>query len=224
MQPGYLPWLGFFDQMARVDVFVLYDSVQFDKNGWRNRNRIKSKSGPIWLTVPVHSTLSDLIKDVRIDNSKPWKHKHLEAIRQNYSKTTFFQNYFPELKDLLNHEWSHIAELDCAIITLIKNWLNIKTKVVRASEFNFTGSKNERLLNICQAFGASKYLSGNAAKDYLDISMFEKSTIKVEWQDYKHPTYSQLNGEFIPYLSTIDLVFNCGAESLEVLLNERSVN
>lgn len=219
LQPGYLPWLGFFDQLLRCDLFVYYDDVPFDKHGWRNRNRIKSPQGPLWLTVPVRSggRHGQAILDVEIDNRLPWARKHLASIAQNYAKAPYLGHYLPELEELLRRPWHLLVELDIALAALMCEWLGIERTIVRASRLAVGGDRSERLLNICRHFGAQRYLSGDAARSYLDTGLFAASGITVEWQNYRHPRYRQLHGEFLPYLSALDLLLNMGPESLSVL-------
>ena len=224
LQPGYLPWLGFFDQMRRSDVFVYYDDVQFDKHGWRNRNRIKSASGPQWLTVPVlhHGKGQPLIVDTLIDNRSGWPRKHVGTLRQYYAKAPYLKRYLPELEEILNRPWTRIVDLDIALVDLIAGWLELTPNVVRASELGIGGSQSERLMNLCAHFGAQRYLSGSAARDYLDVGEFERRGIEVVWQDYRHPVYPQQHGSFVPYLSAIDLLLNCGDESASILKSEHT--
>jgi hypothetical protein len=218
LQPGYLPWLGFFDQMRRADVFVSYDDVQFDKQGWRNRNRVKSPAGaPHWLTVPVHHRGQPGLQDVEIDNRRPWARKHVATLRHFYARAPFLDRYLPELEELLGRRWERLTALDEAVVSLMAGWLGLRTRVVRASELEIGGSRSERLLAICRHFGAERYLSGSAARTYLDTALFEREGVSVEWQDYSHPVYPQLHGAFVPYLSAIDLLLNCGSESGAVL-------
>ncbi len=219
LQPGYLPWLGFFDQMSRSDVFVYYDDVQFDKHGWRNRNRIKTPEGPQWLTVPVyHKGLGKpRILDIEINNETPWARKHLGSIRQHYAKAPFFSRYWPELEELLSKRWEKLVDLDIAVAWKMCSWLGIERQVVRSSELGIEGDRNERLLKICQHFQADRYLSGQAAQEYLDEGLFHRSGIKVEWHEYHHPVYFQQYGEFIPFLSALDLLLNVGEESRKII-------
>jgi hypothetical protein len=213
LQPGYLPWLGFYDQLRRADVFVYYDDVQYDKHGWRNRNRIKTQNGAQWLTVPVrHSGGSGFprILDVEIDNRTPWARKHVASLRQAYARAPFLDRYLPELEELLQREWSRLVDLDIACAALMAGWLGLRTRVERSSALDIGGERSGRLVSICTRFGATKYVSGDAAAAYLDIDLFRQNGIEVEWQHYTHPTHAQLHGDFIPYLSAIDLLLNCG--------------
>ncbi len=219
LQPGYLPWLGFFDQMRRADVFVYYDDVQFDWHGWRNRNRIKTPNGPLWLTVPVQHTgnLDTRIVDAQIDRTSKWATKHVRSLRQCYAKAPFLDRYLPELEALLTRDWTHIAALDLAVTDLMARWLALSPEIFRSSELAIEGERSERLLSLCRHFGATRYLSGNAAQDYLDVDLFARHGISVDWQNFKHPEYSQQHGAFVPYLSTIDLLLNCGDQSAQIL-------
>jgi hypothetical protein len=224
LQPGYLPWLGFFDQLRRADVFVFYDDVQYDKHGWRNRNRIKTQQGIQWLTVPVrHSGLGfPRIADVAIDDRTPWARKHVTSIRQAYARAPFASRYLPELAEVLERPWERLVDLDIAVVGVIGRWLGLSRRVERSSQLGIGGGKSERLVRLCQHFGARTYLSGAVARDYLDVPSFERAGLSVEWQDFQHPVYPQLHGEFVPYLSAIDLVLNCGDEAASVL--ERAGN
>lgn len=219
LQPGYLPWLGFFDQMRRSDVFVYYDDVQFDKHGWRNRNRIKTPAGPLWLSVPVlHSgRRGQPIVDVEIDNRVPWARKHLSSIRQNYAKSPYIDDYLPGLDAILQRPWKFLVDLDMHVVELLAAWLDIQPRIVRSSELGIEGDKSARLLDICRHFSADCYISGDAAKDYLDCELFSANAISVQWQEYPHPVYPQLHGNFLPYLSALDLVLNTGAASQKII-------
>jgi len=219
LQPGYLPWLGFFDQILRSDVFVFYDDVQFDKHGWRNRNRIKSRNGPLWLTVPVRSggRGGQSILEVEIDNRMPWARKHLTAIAQNYARAPHLAEYFPQLEALLAQDWRRLVDVDIAVVALVCEWLGVTRTIARSSEIRIDGDKSTRLLNICRHFGADTYLSGDSAMSYLDIDLFADNSVRVEWQRYRHPVYRQLHGEFLSHLSVLDLIFNTGPESISIL-------
>jgi hypothetical protein len=226
LQPSYLPWLGFFDQLLRSDVFVIYDDVQFDKHGWRNRNRIKSPTGPHWLTVPVLHSGKNFppIHLVEIDNTQKWARKHLGSIRQFYARAPHLAHYLPELEDLLQQRWVRLIDLDLAVTALLLRWLGVKRELVRSSELGIGGGQTERLLKHCLHFGATRYLSGAAARDYLDLTLFTRQGIEVVWQDYVHPAYSQQYGAFVSHLSILDLILNCGEQSHSILLSSAESN
>ena len=220
LQPGYLPWLGFFDQMRRADVFVYYDDVQFDKHGWRNRNRVKAPAGPHWLTVPVLHHGKPRILEVEIDRRTPWARRHIGTIRQFYAKAPFAEPYVGGLEELLGRPWERLVDLDLALAAQMAEWLGVRTPVERSSALGIQGQRSERLLRLCQHFGAERYLSGSAARVYLDVELFARHGIEVVWQDFAHPTYPQQHGEFVPYLSAIDLLMNCGDRSAAILNGE----
>lgn len=223
LQPGYLPWLGFFEQMYRSNIFVIYDDVQYDKHGWRNRNRIKTANGIQWLTVPVHVSLKEplLIKEVRIDNRQNWAKKHLLSIRQNYAKAPFFKKYINIFEEAYSKEWEYLVDVDMYFITKLAECLHMKDKeIIMSSTLHVKGDRIERLINICKIFNADTFYEGAIGKNYIDEGYFNRHGIKVEYQDYKHPVYKQLYGVFMPYLSVIDLLFNHGRESLSILTNK----
>ncbi|PKL52503.1 MAG: hypothetical protein CVV37_00960 [Nitrospira bacterium HGW-Nitrospira-1] len=220
LQPGYLPWLGFFEQMYRSDIFVIYDDVQYDKEGWRNRNRIKTANGIQWLTVPVllKGSGSQMILDVRIDNKTNWRKKHLAAIRQNYSKARCFKDYIGIFEDVYERDWDLLVAIDMYFIQILAECLGIGHKnIVRSSTLNIQGDRIERLINICKFFGADIFYEGAAGRNYIDEQDFLTRGVSVEFQDYQHPAYRQLYGDFMPNLSVIDLLFNHGTESLKII-------
>lgn len=219
LQPGYLPWLGFFDQLRRADVFAYYDDVQFDKHGWRNRNRIKTPGGPLWLTVPVlHSGKGrPKIVDTLIDTRASWQRKHVASLKQYYGRAPHAARYLPEIEEVLGRPWTHLADLDIAVSGMMAKWLHLPVPTLRTSTLGIGGSQSQRLLDLCRHFGATRYLSGDAARDYLDVSLFARHGIEVVWQNYQHPVYPQQHGAFVPYLSAIDLLLNCGDDSAEIL-------
>jgi hypothetical protein len=216
LQPSYLPWLGFFDQVRRADFFVFYDDVQFDKHGWRNRNRIKTVRGPAWLTVPVRTKgrMGQRIHEIEIDNTTPWARKHLQSIAQAYARAPHKEPYLGALAEILDWSWTNLADLDIAVSTLMCEWFGLKTPLYRASVLGIGGDRNQRLLNLCHHFGCNRYLTGNAAQDYLDIDVFQRHGVSVEWQNYHHPEYPQLHGAFEPYLSALDYMLNTGSTSV----------
>jgi hypothetical protein len=226
LQPGYLPWVGYFDLLQKADVFVHYDDVQFDKHGWRNRNRLKGPKGAVWLTVPVRHSgrAGQTILDVEIDGRRNWQHKHLTTVNQFYAHAPYLGSILPKLRDILDRPWRRLVDLDLAIIEWLARELGIATSRHRASELGVSGDRNERLLNLCRHFCATTYLSGDAARDYLDVSQFSANGIKVVWHDYVHPTYNQQHGEFVSHLSLLDLILNMGPDSLAVLTHQHGVS
>jgi hypothetical protein len=173
----------------------------------------------MWLTVPVlhKGKFGQEIREVEIDNNQNWQKKHIAALQQNYSKARYFSNIFPTLAEIIAAKWERLLDLNMALINSIAEFMSLESHVVLSSDLNVEGDKNTRLIDICRYFKAKRYLSGNAAQDYLDVKGFAEEGIEVEWQNYKHPIYEQINGEFISYLSIVDLLFNEGENSSSIL-------
>lgn len=208
-QPAYLPWLGYLDRVRRSDVFVFLDTVQFEKNSFTNRNRIKTANGPIWLTVPVllqgHSSKS--IKEIAIDERRDWRKKHLRSLEQNYRRAPGF----PEKFDRLRRQYTAVSVLADFCFSQLSFWLDelgVRTRIVRASDLNVSGAKSDLVLSLCRAVGGTTYLSGPQGRDYLDERSFASAEISIRYHDYQHPRYPQLYGEFIPAMGVADYWFN----------------
>lgn len=218
-QPEYLPWLGLFDKVRQCDLFVLLDNVPFSKHYFQNRNRVRSQQGTVWLTIPVRTTgkFGQLISQVTIDSTNPWRRKNLNTIIQNYQKAPFFKQYLPFFQEIYEREWQWLCDLNEVCIRRLLEELRIKVKVIRASSLFPQGSKGSLLLDICKKVGASMYLSGISGKEYLDESIFRDAGIKLRYQQFHHPIYKQLFEPFIPCLSVIDLLFNYGDHSLDII-------
>jgi hypothetical protein len=214
LQPGYLPWLGFFEQQLRSEVFVIYDDVQYDKHGWRNRNRIKGSNGPVWLTVPVRTTGKNkpIISDVVIDtNQSNWGKRHCGSIKQFYGKTPFFSDYFYELERVLKCRWVKLMDLNMELIKMLATWLDVKSNIIFSSQLGcHDDDPSRRLVEICKALGADIFYEGAAGRDYLRLEMFDEAEIKVVFQDYRCRIYPQPYGDFVAHLSAIDVLMNCG--------------
>jgi hypothetical protein len=213
LQPSYLPWRGYFHQLFRSDVFVFYDDVQYDKNGWRNRNRIRTSIGWQWITVPIltKGRFGQAINEVRINNSERWREKHWRAIQQAYQRAPFFQEYAPFFKHVYTREREMLADLDIHLTIEIAKLLGVqRTRFVRSSDLGIKGDRVGRILNICKHFGAKEYLVGPSAQAYMMDELFTREGIRVEYQQYDYPSYPQVYQPFVPQLSIIDLLFNCG--------------
>jgi len=224
LQPSYLPWLGFFEQMSRSDKFVLLDDVQYTRRDWRNRNRIRVRENWIWLTVPVQqkSRFSQSLLETRIDNSVSWRRKHLETLRQHYCKAPFFEKYFPRCQQVYEKDWTFLFDLCLETINLIKEEMGIETPLLRSSEMKPGGEKTERLVSICRELGATHYLSGESGSNYIAEEDFSSQGIALEYQNFEHPVYPQRYTGFVPHLSAIDLLFNCGEQSLGILKQDET--
>lgn len=219
MQPTYLPWLGYFALMDSVDQFILLDSVEFSKQSWHQRNRVKTSIGPTWLTVPVlkkHAS-KQLIVDTKISTTARFPQSHINTIRQAYGKAPYFETYGIELIKLLSGKHANLCDLNICLIDWIALSLGIKTPCQRSSSMEFIGVKSRRVVKICQQTGAERYVSPPGASDYLDESLFEASGISLSYFNYEHPIYPQRYGNFEPYLSVVDLLMNVGPDSLQII-------
>jgi hypothetical protein len=227
LQPGYLPWLGFFDQINSVDLFLIFDDLQYTRYDWRNRNKIKGPNGPIWLIVPIIRNFGQSISEARVDNSRNWAERHWKTICQCYAKAPHFNKHRSFFQDIYHSKWDSLCELDMTIIYYLMSQLKIHTQVIRSSEFRLESSfksaacsenrKNERIVFFMKELGGNVLLNGEKSRTYMNEEYLHQHQIDIRIQQYRHPVYPQLHGPFVPYLSVIDLLFNCGEESLEVL-------
>ncbi|MHC1791940.1 WbqC family protein [Solidesulfovibrio sp.] len=218
LQPSYLPWLGYFEQIKQCDVFVLYDTVQYDKGGWRNRNRIKTPSGPLWLTVPVLLKNRNFpsIREVEINQTEAWARRHLKTLTQYYSNARHFADAFGDLERILLSGHRFLLDLNLEIIAWMNARLDIGTKIVLASDLAIDGDRESRIINIVKHLGGNTFYEGAAGRNYIDTGFFRQNGVDVVFQDYAHPVYPQLHGEFVSHLSAIDLLFNCGPNSATI--------
>jgi len=216
MQPTYLPWSGYFGLMQSVDVFVLLDSVQFARRSWQQRNQIKTATGAQWLSVPVQSKgkRDQLICEVELDKSSGFAAAHRRSIETCYAKTQYFKQYADSLLPLLDNCSPLLADLSIGLILQLKAQLAIPTRVMRSSELDGSGAKADLLASLCSQIGATAYVSPPGSKEYLnDSDAFEKIGVLVQYFEFKHPEYPQPFGEFLPNMSIIDMLFNCGERS-----------
>lgn len=214
LQSNYIPWKGYFDMIAAVDEFILYDDVQFTKNDWRNRNRIKTPQGVKWLTIPVGQVISRRIRDVELPKVN-WQMKHWKALESNYRRAPHFNDVAAILEPFYTKcQYSHLSELNKKLIEVICLYLGITTKISNSWDYSLVDGKVERLVDLCTQAGASEYISGPAAKDYIENDVFVKSNIKIEWFSYQgYIEYPQLWGGFSHEVTILDLLFNCGKDS-----------
>jgi len=211
LQSNYIPWKGYFDLIASVDDFVFYDDVQYTKNDWRNRNRIKTPQGTCWLTIPVGGNIKRRICDVTF-SSQRWRADHWKTLEQNYRKAAAFSEIATWLKPLyLDSAEISLSASNRAFVEAVCCYLNIGTRLSCSWDYPVVEGRTERLVAICAALGASRYVTGPAAAAYLDASGLARHGIAVEWFDYRgYPTYPQLWGEFDHHVTVLDLLFNCG--------------
>ncbi|HDQ16304.1 MAG TPA: hypothetical protein ENN45_04525 [Bacteroidetes bacterium] len=211
LQSNYIPWKGYFDIINSADEFILYDTAQYTKNDWRNRNIIKTFQGKNWITIPVKHSISQKINEIKIHDKK-WNIKHWKTLSANYSNAKYF-GYYKELFEnlYLNITETFLSKINYLFITEITKILNINTKISWSTDYIIEGERSEKLVNICKQAGANEYISGPTAKCYLNESLFEKENIKVTWFDYSdYPEYSQLFPPFEHGVSILDLIFNEG--------------
>ena len=220
-QPVYLPWLGLFHKIALADLFCYFDIVQYQRKDYNNRNKIKTSNGELWLSVPVESKnhLSKNVSKILIVQDN-WVKKHLKSIELNYKKTPFFKDYFPELQSILiNDSKDSLGYLNLKLLEYFMECLKIDTPIVKASDCNFEGIGSDLVLDMCVKLGADNYIFGEQGKNYADVKAFKEAEIVVEFQNYIHPVYRQMGRDFLPYMSIIDLLFNEGDKSYEILMS-----
>jgi hypothetical protein len=223
MQPAYWPWLGWFHRTVISDMLVILDSVKMDKNSktkFANRNKIRTKTGWQWLTVPIKTHgKSDalLLNKIEISDDQRWREKHFNAIRHNYSKAPFFSEHETYLKDIYSRQWRLLVDIAKETTKYLIDALRINIPVFFSSNIKVSGSKDELLLNLCRTLGADTYISGTFGRTYIREDLFEADGIKVLYHDYHHPVYPQVYGGFESYMSALDLLLNCGDISKDVL-------
>jgi hypothetical protein len=214
IQSNFLPWRGYFDIIHDVDVFVFLEDVQYTHRDWRNRNKVKTPGGVKWISVPVLGGINQLIYKAQIDYSQNWREKHKQTIHHSYAAAPYYDSYKSEIFEIFSKKFNSLSELNIFSIKKISKILGIETKFFNSKELHTDGTKNEKLVKICQTVDADLYLSGPAAKDYIDNDRF--STVKIElcYKDYTgYPVYPQLWGNFESAVSIIDVIFNCGEKS-----------
>ncbi|MGA1823660.1 MAG: WbqC family protein [bacterium] len=215
-QPQYMPWLGYMNKIASVDVFVLLDTVQYKKNEWQNRNQIKTATGSQWITTPVSYHYPQKIMEVEINNTVRWGAKHSASLITNYNKAPYFKTYADFFHDIFSKKWDLLVDLNIQIIEFLTTIWGLNTDIIRASNINMDEQNpTTRLITICKALGADTYLSGKDGAQYMDLEQFADNGIQVVFQKFSAKTYPQLFNEFIPNLSSIDLLFNCGVGGKE---------
>ncbi len=223
-QPVYLPWLGLFHKIAVADEFVSFNQVQYLPKDWNNRNRIKTAQGPTWLTVPVLKSghRDKKLTEIEINNNEPWQRKHWKSLSLNYKKAPHFERYAAFFEDVyLGREWRYLCELNDHMLRWFLDTLGITTLFRDAADHEFQGAKSALVLDMCVQLGADVYIFGALGKDYADRAAFEAAGVRPVFQDYVHPEYPQLFKGFESHLSIVDLLFNCGPDSLDILMSNQ---
>ena len=222
LQPSYIPWRGYFHQIAKADVFVFYDDVQFDKHGWRNRNRIKTHQGTRWLTIPVHGrgapVQHTLIHQVEIDWTQAWNRKHWLTLQQAYGKAPYFKKYAPLLEYFYSQQPRFLSEFNIEYTIALARELGItETRFIRSSSMTPTGEKTDRLISILIPLGVSHYISGPSANTYLEEDKLAQAGISLEYMVYNYPPYEQLYPPYDPQVSILDLLMMKGPKALSFI-------
>lgn len=225
LQPSYIPWRGYFDQIYQADTFIFYDDVQYDKHGWRNRNRIKTDQGPRWLTIPVQTrgnvTKHIPINQVKIDWRQPWNRKHWASIQQAYHKAPYFHLFAPILEPFYHQTTEFLADFTIELTIALARAMGIShTHFTRSSSFDVNGIKTDRLIELLAQVGASDYLSGPSAQDYLEADKFAAAGINLAYIVYNYPEYPQLYPPYDPQVSILDLLFMTGPEALQYIIQK----
>src|SRR5580704_770187 len=220
-QPGYFPWLGYFHRIAISGAHIVLDHVQFEKNSFTNRNKIRTQEGWCWLTVPAKTATKFghlPINEIEIANNKKWAMKHWQTLRFNYSKARFFSQHAAFFEDVYARPWQRVSDLNGEITEYLLDAFGICTKSYVSSQMKASGKKDELVLNLCREVGGTTYLSGPLGRNYLREDLFRDHGIAVRYDDYQHPTYKQAYPGFEAYMGALDLLFNAGPESLEIIL------
>ncbi len=223
MQPAYLPWLGYFDRLLKSDLHVILDHVSMDKNSktkFTNRNKIRTPEGWSWVTVPVWSSRRETelpINRLEVNSEISWANKHWRTLQANYSRAPYFKNHAPFFEDLYQRDWLLIAPLLQESTNYLLKELGIQTEILRSSELSPKEKKADLILELCKRVGATTYLSGPFGRDYLNEGAFDAAGIELQFHDYNHPEYKQAFSGFELYMSVIDLLFNHGGASLDIL-------
>ncbi|MFA5132719.1 MAG: WbqC family protein [Candidatus Paceibacterota bacterium] len=219
LQPSYLPWLGYFDQIDQSNIFIFYDTVQYDKNGWRNRNKIKTKNGIQWLTVPI-TKKDGLLKDVEIVYESDWVKKHLESIKQTYGKYRFFEEVYEIISNRLLLKYGNLSMLCCDLIVDICRYMDMDNIMfMKASDLpEFTGDANERLVKMLMHVNGTMFIEGASGINYINDKMFARNGIEVKFQNYECVKYDLTVNE---NLSVVDALFRFGKDTINVVQKGR---
>ena len=222
LQPSYIPWRGYFDQIFHADLFVFYDDVQYDTRGWRNRNRIKMPGGSQWLTIPVNARGAQTdhipINQIKISWDRPWNQEHLKALHHAYNKAPFFSHYKSMLEGFYARQDEFLADFTIELtIALARAMGNTHTQFLRSSQLNATGSKTDRLIDVLRKVGADHYISGPSARDYIEVEKFARHNISLEYMTYNYPQYEQFYPPFDPQVTILDLLFMTGPDAIKYI-------
>lgn len=222
-QPEHMPWLGLLDKISKADIFVLLDTVDFEKNYFQNRNKIRTSKDYDYITVPIEKHNHKSIKEIKIIYQQDWTVRYLGKIYNEYHKTAYFHTYYHVIKNIINSNFTYLIDLNECLLRQILEWFDITTPIIKASSLNLDSSlkSTDLLLEISKKLNADTYLSGTSGKDYLDINKFTEANINVEFHQFFHPVYKQLydkySDSFVPGMNSLDLLFNYGEKAKEIL-------
>ena len=219
-QPEHMPWLGFFHKINMADLYVVLDNVQYRRRYFQNRNKVRTRDGWQWVTVPLQKEDRDelLIKNAMISKDEAgWKDENLKRIYHSYCKAPYFKSYWDAFKNVYSRDYSRLEEMNMALISLLMTKFGINKKILFSSEMDVGGEKGDLILDICKKLKAATYISGISGKEYLDSKKFAEAGIEVIFQEFHHPIYKQLYEPFIPCISSVDLLFNYGDKSLDII-------
>ncbi len=227
LQPSYIPWRGYFDQIRKADLFIFYDDVQYDKHGWRNRNQIKTSQGKQWLTIPVHSRGVQVekipINQICIVQESAWNADHLKTLEYAYRKAPYFKKYLPLLEQFYDRHDELLADFTIDFTIALARELGIQhTRFERSSALYAEGQKTDRLISILKKAGATHYFSGPSARDYIEPEKFAEAGITLEYMEYSYPEYPQLYPPYDPFVSILDLLFMTGPDAIKYFDKETS--
>lgn len=216
-QPQFMPWLGYLDKIDQSDLFVVLDSVQFKKNEWQNRNRIRTAQGWQWITVPVLHKFGQRLDEVRINQQRDWQGSHLRALEMHYGRAPYRDQYLEGLREIFRRPWDRLADVNLAVIHWLLDAFGINTPVRLSSAMHLRNEPTDRLIDICRAVGATRYIAGTGAAHYMDRKRFEASGVQLEEQQFRHPIYPQCYDPFVPGMAAIDLLLTCGDDAISRL-------
>lgn len=222
-QPDFLPYLGFFDRLLDSDLYIVLDHVQYIKGGWQNRDKIKSPEGERWLTVPLQLKRKTFLpyNEVKITENDDWKNVHLNTLTRSYKDSPYFSEFFEIIEEIYLSRFSLMIDLNVKLLKKLMEVFDIEIETVLSSTLYPQGNSNQMLVDLLKKTNSTHYLSGVGARNYFIEKPFQDAGIKVVWQNFVHPVYPQLHGDFIPYLSCIDLLFNCGIENSRKILRKK---
>jgi len=220
-QPGYMPNMGFFKKILASDIFVYFDDAQYAIRSWDNRNKIRNGNESSWISVPVIHPHNKKLNEVEISYSKDWITNHVNLIESSYDKSPYFENYWKDIKLILEKKWTKLIDLNISLIEYFITVLDINTPRKKSSQLKIDDVSSQRLLKICEKLNATTYRSGIMGKEYLDENIFKNASIDVIYENFQHPTYNQFGTDFLPNMSMIDLLFNEGNNSRQILQNSK---